>query len=194
MVQIDEERILRFWDWFRASSKNLRPEVLTNSTISELESELTKLGTFGWEIGPGCERVNMFAISPCRDSLLLEATRRIVKKAPPLTDWEFHPAKPPRRWKLRFELESGQMVNGTRWEVLTSQSRGLFEILLHPNDDCGLDLDHQELAASILVEGELGEEKLIEKVNTIQIVKNWTEAQQRSVRLLELGLLARAIC
>ena len=168
--------------------------MLTDSSIGELESELAKLGTFGWEIGPGCERENMFAISPCRDSLLLEATRRIVKKAPALADWEFHPVKLPRRWKLWFELENGQIVDGTRWEILILRSRDTtVEILLRPNDDCGLDLEHQELAASIIVEGELGEEKLIEKVRGIQIVKSWTEEQQQAVCALELGLLGREI-
>ena len=86
---------------------------LSEDLISQLEKRVFAIERLDWEIGPGRNAPNMFALSPHGDHELLQITRNIVAKAPELDGWEFYPTKPPREWNLVFDV----VANGKDVEI-----------------------------------------------------------------------------
>lgn len=183
-----------FWGFFRSNAERFAPDNLHEPAIAELESRLFRLGVCDWEIGPGLVAPNMFVISPGDDLALLTRTREIVEKAPAVAGWEFHSSKPKRKWKLRFQFADGILVEGARWEVIVLPlGNHKYDLLLRPPADCALFQDDLDIAASIIVQGELGEAKKLEKVNSIKVVENWNKTELSVARKLETNLLDQVI-
>src|SRR5579863_9188193 len=84
-----------FWRWFSEHSSQLDPDSISNALVAELEKRLFSICRLDWEIGPGIDAANLFALSPRGEDQLLLLTRMMVARAPRLPDWEFYPAKPP---------------------------------------------------------------------------------------------------
>jgi hypothetical protein len=188
------EKISSFWDWFARNADRLQPANVDEITTEELEAQLDRLGVCDWEIGPGMSRPNMFAISPGGNPSLLDTTRAIISFAPQTPDWEFHPAKPRRKWKLRFKFRDGMMVDATDWEFVVFRfDDGMHDILFKAPGNCLLSKEDKDLAGTILVQGEIGEKKMLEKVNVIEVVEEWKADDKKSARKMEVGLLDNLI-
>jgi hypothetical protein len=191
---IDHQNVRSFWAWFSQNANKLQPEVISNDVTELLESHIEKLGVSDWEIGPGELKANMFVISPGGDAELFEKTVEIVSLAPSLAEWEFHASKPRRKWKLRFELEDGCIIDGSTWEVAVRPTTdGRYDLAFRPTIPLNLSLKDQEIAAAILTQGEIGEEKVIKRINDIQVVNAWNPNDLPSVRRLKPGLLAKVL-
>lgn len=188
------ERIADFWRWFGANCGGLTPNVISEPLISELESRLFAMERLDWEIGPGRSQPNLFALSPGGDEDLLRISRNIIALAPEVSGWEFHPAKPPRVWNLVFTLaveDSPVEIDGKCWESVAYKFEdGTFNLVLKPNDRMGLSEEYLSWAATIIVDGEIGEEARMERVGQIEVVTSWDEREARSARALEIGLLS----
>jgi hypothetical protein len=172
----------------------LVPEKASKSTIADLEEHLFAIHRLDWEIGPGHLAPNLFALSPRGDRQALEITRGIVALAPKLSDWEFYPAKPPRSWSLVFNLNVGTKsvtIDGKRWEFVAYKfDDGTYDLMLKPDNPAGLSAEYLNLAATIIVDGEIGEENRIDRVGNIELVTSWDEDAAKYSRILEPGLLA----
>lgn len=189
-----DRRIQSFWKWFSEHSAELAAADVPQPLISDLEERLFTIHQLDWEIGPGQTSPNLFALSPRGERELLRVTRSIIAQAPNLVGWEFHPAKPPRAWNLVFSVmvnDKSIEVDGKLWEfVLFEFKDGTYDLVLNP--DCYRTLPEEYLywAATIIADGELGEEARMDLITKIEVVKTWDETTARSARKLEPGLLA----
>lgn len=197
MASDNGQAITDFWQWFSEHSAELAARTIPDSLIDELESRLFAIHRLDWEIGPGRNAPNLFALSPRGERDLLGLTQRIIEEAPALRDWEFHAAKPPRDWDLVFSLTvDGKPVeiDGKLWEFVAHKFKdGTYDLLLKPNGVNGLDDDYVRWAATIIADGELGEERRMNLVGNIETVPSWDEDAARSARKLEVGVLPKVI-
>lgn len=189
--------IVAFWDWFSSKQTELVSENLDAGLVGELEDRLFQIEELDWEIGPGTHKANMFAVSPAGDQKTLQLCRQVIAYAPCLPDWEFYPAKPPRKWQLRFTLatESGEiLVNGADWEVVCSPVGDRWDLTFRPSHVLQLEVASLSWAATILTDGELGEEMRMEKVENIRVVEQWPPNLSCKAQQLSLGLLRTLLC
>lgn len=170
-----------FWAWFREHEAYLRPEVVaaapTGEVMRQLDRRVRALGAgLSWEIGPGLERENAFVLSPggVRENLVVSDA--VVGAAPvDLPAWEFHAARPPKRWDRRFQLQRGQGwldVDARSWRyTLVGFNRGeFFDVTLHIGTTLRDASDEErQHAAWILLDGELGERCTIERIGAVAV-------------------------
>ena len=114
-------------------------------------------------------------ISPAGDPELLRATRKVVSKAPAITDWEFLHARPPKQWQTRFTIEdrSGVVreVDASGWRyVLLRYPDGAHEVVIEAPSAAELDEELRYSAAIVVLDGLLGEERRIEAVDEVSVV------------------------
>ena len=189
------DSVPRFWEWFADNQAALAMASVPDSLVVELEARLFAICKLDWEIGPGRNAPNMLALSPRGDPGLLQLTRGIVAQAPPLSGWEFHPAKPPRTWNLVFTLEKADSrteIDAKLWEFVLYKFRdGTFDLLLKPERNLALPEDYLGWAAIIIADGEIGEETRMERISTLEVVNSWDDKSAKNASKLEPGLLAK---
>lgn len=192
-----DRNVQAFWDWFSVHQESLRHLSSDPEMTDTLNRAVDRLGDFDWEIGPGTRASHFFALSPQGDKDSLTLTKRIIQAAPDLPEWEWLPAKPLREWNLQFYFlrpEGPVFVNGATWGcVIFRYPDGDYEVDFYPPDTLQLNMEDLELAAIIILDGELGEERRLNLVSHINII---TEAQTETPaepRLLRPGYLRRLI-
>jgi len=190
--------ITEFWTWFADHRAQLSDGKSVEPLIPELEEKLFAICRVDWEIGPGRKAPHLFALSPRGSCETLDITRLIIDQAPSIDGWEFSPAKPPRFWQLVFELKVDDdeiTIDGKTWEFVIYRFKdGTYDLLFKPGDGNDLPEEYKRWAATIIADGEIGEEKRMRLVGTIEVVENWDEKTARSARKLESGLLGSVIC
>jgi hypothetical protein len=190
--------VVAFWQWFEVACSKFQPAALDSARINELESRLKRLGDFDWEIGPGGKQKFMLSFSPKGDARLLLFLRTVVDHAPILNDWEFHAGKPARKWDISFSIESGgqsKFVDGKSWQVVVYRfPDGVCDLVFMAPTSPDLSQQEKDLAASIIVDGELGESQRMEMVNVIEVVTEWPDQRAKSsASYLSPGLLRELV-
>ncbi len=94
-----------FWEWFSSISGLLGSNLDNPEILKVLDDWISSFGEISWEVGPGVLEPNALAISPSGQKDRLVITTEIVAAAPECPGWEFHPAKPPKNWDLKFFVE-----------------------------------------------------------------------------------------
>ena len=186
-----------FWTWFSVHSEELGAADIPPALIIQLEERLFAIHRLDWEIGPGRKTPNLFALSPRGERSTLVITREIVAQAPKLKGWSFYSAKPPRQWNLVFRLNvNGREIeiDGKRWQFVAYKfDDGTFDLVFKPDSQEGLSPDYINWAAIIIADGEIGEERRMDLIRSIEIVDAWDEKMGASAQPLELGLLAKIL-
>lgn len=174
---IPKRAIDEFWQWFRANAAAFTSDFENPILLRELDREITKLDPgLSWEIGPGLLRPLQLVISRDFDRDLIDAARSIVAEAADLGDWEFYPARQPKRWNYKFELSSqgndGPIcLDATDWTfVLLQHPVGTREILLKGVELPLLTDEERWRVAAIVLESVLGEDVLLNRVNEFDLV------------------------
>jgi hypothetical protein len=190
------KKIDEFWQWFIQHSKNLESTEIPSTDLKEFEARLFSIHQLDWEIGPGSTKSCMLAISPKGDRNLLALTREIVSAAPfaNLPNWEFLHAKPSRKWNLEFSVsvdEHPVQIDAKKWEfIIFGFDDGAFDLVLKPSSEvASLNNETLQLAATIIADGELGEEFRMARVNEIEVVKKWDDDLAERASILEPGRL-----
>ena len=179
--------IENFWNWFSANVNLLDPELITEKEIDILDSKLQLLGDFSWEIGYDDEKhKNFLVIPPEGDNELLKETKKIVGLAPKNINWSFYSFKPPKKWDLIFDLlidDSEVSFDAKKWEyVLYKYPDNLYDIVIKVTDEDEKYKEYLYDAAFIALEGELGEEFVINRINEIEIVERFNPDQELKKR------------
>ncbi len=174
MASVSRVQVQEFWDWFASISDELGANLENHEILEALDRWILSFGDLTWEVGPGTMAPNALAISPNGQKEFLAVTNEMVAAAPKCPGWEFHPAKPPKDWRLQFVLEDAQgepvEVDASGWQyALLGFPDGTFDIVVRvdglPHDE---DLRHR--AADIAIEGQLGEETMLQYVQGLEIV------------------------
>jgi hypothetical protein len=181
-----EKNVDEFWAWFYENSQNFGEKFDNRELLAELDSRITTLGPFSWEIGPGKFQENSLVISPNGDLEVLEYSKAVVEKAKQWPGWEFYYAKPPKKWELKFDYQVNEdrtvQIDASLWQyVLAEYEDGTFEIVikLHPL----LDLNDQDQlsVAEIVLDGILGEEMRMKLISFIEVVDEFEESYTRGI-------------
>lgn len=143
--------------------------------IDELDSEVRALGPISWELGPGMQNNWRLTLTPDGDRALLPLTAAIVARAPEIVGWEVASSRQPREWDLTFSmsLSSGDTVeiDARSWNyVLWRFSDGSLDIKIGLDGVTSLSDEDRYRAAVIVLDGLLGEERRLEKLETIEVV------------------------
>lgn len=171
-----------FWEWFESNAialEALFAEPPPGHLIDEVNRRVRSLKDgLGWEVGPGRDKPSFFAVSPNRSAERLVETRRIVAAAPSLAQWEFFPARPPREVALSLEVRQGDGwvaidLSGWRYYLTAFNQREFFDVTLVPDDaSVRAAKSSQRLlqqVATLFVQGAIGEELLIERIDRILV-------------------------
>ncbi len=188
-----EQETAAFWRWFREVCGRFGLRFENEQLLRELDARITQLGGFAWELGPGVkdESNSALVLSPCGDLALLAETRRIVAAAPVCPGWEFYAAKPPKKWARRFVLQdtdgSERVVDaGEARYVLLRYPDGAIGVSIADRNLAALPADLQQVAAEVLLDGELGEEGRMVLVHDIAVTAAFDNALQSKSNAIEL--------
>jgi Cysteine-rich CPCC len=170
-----DEAIAAFWKWFATISSRLAASDTDPTLLDVLSKRVSLLGEgLKWEFGPGHTEENAFVISPVGEKRWLAATRCIVERASVLAGWEFHAAKPPKVWNLKFSI-TGVACDANPWRyVLYAFPDDTYDIVVEQNNVADL----RPLAANIVVDGLLGEDVRLEIIGDIEAVHALPEGQE----------------
>lgn len=186
-----------FWDWFAANaaaiSSEERPELLNqlDGKLRELDPQLS------WEIGPGRVEPWLFSISPNLDKELVSIAKSVVNAAPEIPDWEIYAARQPKQWDYRVALETEGSdrpihLDASTWQfVLLRYPDGTREVLLTGPSLPPLNDDQRWQVAAIVLEGILGEETLLERIDEFELIP--AMEPRFADRLRPIGLLKAAV-
>ena len=135
VISISQTRLRAFWDWFASVAAELGANLEDAKILAELDARVRSLGDLVWEVGPGIVESNALTISPSGRPEWLAVTTAIVNAAPDCDGWEFHPAKPPKDFDLRFTFEDRHGrpvdVDASGWQyVLLELPGGAFDIVV----------------------------------------------------------------
>jgi hypothetical protein len=181
---IEKNKIKSFWEWFM-DNEELIKEIVSDeshtdrvSLVHSLDNQILEFGMFTWEIGPGSHKPFFLTISPNGDKKLLEISKLIMKSSPKLADWEFNHSKPVKDWNLKFTLYDGYMIerniDASVWNYVVLQTAAnKMEIIIEAANINKLDDETQLIAAELVVTSMLGEERKINEVSGIRIVKEF---------------------
>lgn len=176
-----EDDIRAFWGWFAETRERISERPTDEAVIEELDRRVSGLGCPAWEIGPGDQTDWFLALSPDGDPGQLGLTREIVRAAPSLPGWEILPFRPRKKWDLQFEFEgvSGPIqVDARGWRFVAYRyADGVYDLVVLVRDEPSLSPLDRELAARIVVEGQLGEEVLLTAVNEIEAVVELSDVE-----------------
>jgi hypothetical protein len=178
---IEGEKVRVFWEWFSGRASDFGSSFQNRDLLQELDQRVNQLGSFAWEIGPGQSAPNAFVLSPGGSRDQLAETTAIVAAAPPVQNWEFYAAKPPRPWKPRFELhleEREYAVDATAWRsVLLRYPDGAHEVVVEAPNIASLPEHYQRWAAEIALDGLLGERRRLEVIDEVSVVSRLSDRE-----------------
>ena len=184
-MHFNHNKAIEFWRWFQSIEKQLSENLTNPHLIKKLDSLVSSIGKFEWELGPLDDAIRYLAISPILSKELLTATREIIKLAPICIGWQFLPAKPAKKGQLVFEMTNQYgtqiTVDASKWEyVLYQYEDYTFGIDITIGDiDCSLDIAY--LAADIALTNILGEEEYMEAISDVKIVKTFEQTGKASM-------------
>ncbi|HEX2846093.1 MAG TPA: hypothetical protein VHN59_06065 [Chitinophagaceae bacterium] len=183
-----EIKYQQFWDWFVQNRTLFAGTEITDQSIELIDQRINILGEFAWEIGPGQLKTTSLTISPGGDRDLLPTTKEIISYAPTLPDWEFHYAKPVKEWENYFNVMVNDQkigINISKWEyTLSRYDTNIYDIRIKLVDVPVTILAEKDQAlygiVEMVLESIIGEEKRLERINEIEIVKEDVFKKQAS--------------
>lgn len=173
--QVSDSEIQAFWRWFQTISSELGIRLDNQSLLAELDERVSRLGDVSWEVGPGRLEENALVITPDGSKEWLGLTQHFVALAPRIPGWEFHWARPPREWDLRFSVErdTGGIldIDAREWKyVLFRFADHSFDIVVEQSNHRDVSASDRYTAAVVLLDGILGEAKRLELIGGIEPV------------------------
>lgn len=163
------------WPWLADQARQLASDAGAEldgplpPSLAELERRITALHpALTWEIGPHAAGVYL-ALSPGGDPALFALTQALVAHAAAPPGWVILPAKPAKSWNRSLEL-GGVNIDASSWQVqLTPSADGRHELRLGLPEDYGLSTERLHQVARIVLESELGEDRVLERIAHIEL-------------------------
>ncbi|HEX7844218.1 MAG TPA: hypothetical protein VF476_00375 [Chitinophagaceae bacterium] len=183
-----KDNFTTFWHWFQHSKFLFEKLEISQDSINLIDKQITTLGDFAWEIGPGKNKEYSLTLSPGGDKSLLSLTKSIVSKAPVIDNWEFHYAKPIKEWENYFEVffkNEKISIDISKWQyVLFRNKDNAFDIDVRVSDvPVILQGEAEEMhgIVEMVVESIIGEEARLEKIDRLEIVKEFDNKSKKGI-------------
>ncbi|WP_333577716.1 hypothetical protein [Sphingobacterium sp.] len=171
-----------FWNWIKNNIEYLAPKKINEEYIDLLDEKIEKLGDFSWEIGFD-NKVNkkFLVISPEGDNELLTLSKTIISQSPNIEGWIFYSSKPPKQWKLIFNLlidDKKVKFNAAEWKyVLYKYPDNVYDVVVKVPKSYEPYEEYFGQIGYIATEGELGEAFVLEYINDIDLVYEFNERE-----------------
>jgi len=187
---MNEEKILNLWRWFYANELKIRKSIENNLydeqevIVQNLDNLVLDIGRFSWDIGPTTTGNWSFTISPNSNKELLAETKEILSMAPTLDNWEFYFAKQARNWDYQLKIYDNEMnlrtIDTLEWNyvAIQEQNNGT-RLILQANNINHLDSETANTAAHSFLINEIGEEAIIELIQSVKIVEKLENEQDK---------------
>lgn len=163
-----------FWTWFLAYAKAISADPESTALLKELDHRVASTWPqLSWEIGPAGPGSWYLAISPSLDRQRVPEARKAAASAPTIPGWTIVPFRPRKAWDGTFELETATgtrtlCVDGWRCVVLR-YADGHCEVMIAAPEAAQLHADERWIAAAVALEGILGEEFLLEMIDSFSL-------------------------
>jgi hypothetical protein len=198
MKRAEERRkIEEFWSFFLGVSGRLMAGTDDGPLLKELGEHLRAIHPgLLLEMGPGQTKRRQLTISPNLKPDLRETAKNIVSAAPALEDWEFHHARPPRKWdyQLTLESEGGEPIeiDASGWVFVALRYRpGTYQVLLHGGNLPPLTQDQRWQTAATVLVNLVGEEVVFDVINDFGLLN--TLVQLATLRCRPIHLLRETV-
>jgi hypothetical protein len=171
-------RAAEFGAWFASIAERLAANVEDPALLRELDRRIRSLhDEFSWEVGPGKDTDWRLCVSPSLNPKLYEQTKQLVAAMPKVPHWEFFPARQPKEWSGRFQVNTAKNetleIDASGWRyVLLRYPDGGHEILLQGSGVACLSDEERWHAAAIVLESLLGEETLLTKNVSFELAES----------------------
>jgi hypothetical protein len=189
--ELSDKEASDFWSWFRGQRITIESllngsdtnalKKLVGTRVAELSSRL------GWELGPGLTKTYAFSFTLNGDIANAGIAATIFQCAPTFDQWEWHVGRPRKNWDLTFwmrnQKEQKVFINAASWEYyLTSFGNDSpFDITLIAHDLPSFDDVAKMQAASIVIQGCIGERNALERIDRVNILTECTESMSDSL-------------
>jgi len=186
---VDPERdVDAFWAWFAEHGARIGDDPSDARLLDEIGRRISRLDCPGWEIGPGQQSEWFLALSPERDPAAYPRMQRIVGRAPSVPGWTFLPHRPKKDWYLQFEIEgdAGPIeIDARGWRFVAYRyPDGMYDIVVRVDNYDALTVEDRALAVQIAVEGHLGEEALLTRLNELEAAREFSPTDAAKSRKL----------
>jgi hypothetical protein len=175
------QAIGKLWQWFPRAAQKLGEQEPSSEFTAKLDSLVRRIHPdIAWEIGPGIHSEWQLVISPDLNRELLPLTRSVISDAPAVEDWEFHATRQPKQWEYQFDMkvedDRSVAVDAREWSyLLLKYPHEEVEILLAGPNARSLGDSERKVAASILLQGILGEEPLLDPKLSFDLVDSFPD-------------------
>jgi hypothetical protein len=200
----DANKIRSFWKWF-GENLSLLETMVDASDVSRLsplmdEAIASLTGTLGWEVGPGLNKDYQLAFTLKGNLTNLEIARTVISDAPKSAHWEFHAGRPPKVWDLTFTMlnrkEQQVEIDARNWQytLVGYDSCSFFDIKIVAPNLPRMDELAKTQAATILLQGLLGEVAFLKLIDRIEIVTHDKELEDRLSDIENLPAHLTSLC
>jgi len=185
-MNLEEEKIETFWQWFVQNDPLIKKCIEDSNApdrdyiIENLNNHILNIATITWDIGMDANDEWFFMVSPNGVEELLPICERIMKEAPLFLDWKYYASKPALDWDRTFNLYDQEMevidIDASNWNyILFYNDDEQLEIILEASNLEGIDEDTMNSAATVFLNNEIGEKKIIELIKKYTIVTQLEE-------------------
>ncbi len=180
----NEDKIMEFWRWFVKSESTIKNCIENESSagredlVDQLNQLILNIGTFTWDIGLDDSNSWFLTISPNGDKDLFKVTRETMELAPDHMNWIFYSSKPAKKWDRKFSVYNYDFdvveVDASPWHyVAFGEDDGSLELIIEAKNIEHLDPETALNAANNFVVSEIGEALKIEKIGSVEIVRQF---------------------
>jgi hypothetical protein len=172
--QIDD-----FWKWFENNQALLEAVIeagghpKTDEIVESLDQHILGMGKIKWQIGNPQPNAFSFTLSPNNQSEILKVTKAIISKAPQSSQWGFYHAAP-ATGELQLQVYDHNMdvqnIDANSWRaVIKNPGFGKIQLILEITNISHFDEDTQTIAADLVLNALLGEEKKINDLAGLEL-------------------------
>lgn len=174
-----------FWHWFSTAEAQLFAEPESPALWQALDEHLSQVHPdLGWEIGPSDDDRMYLAISPSLKDELLPVAAALVAAAGQYPHFDVVVGRQRRPWAAVTEFMSdsfpsltAQSVDFSHWRHIAFKVQGTekLDVVFECGDALSVDEDELEEMGLVLAMGLLGEQVVMERVDTIEVVPQLEE-------------------
>ena len=181
-MELENDNILRFWQWFVKNEKRIKDCIENEHStdidyvVEQMNEHILGLGILTWDIGLNDDEHWFLLISPNGNQEMLNVSQKIISVAPEHMDWLFYGSKPAKKWTRQFSVYDSymdeQLIDASEWQyIVFEDDNNKLELVIEAKNLHHLDEDALETAAEQFVIQEIGEFLRIQHIASVEIVQ-----------------------
>jgi hypothetical protein len=180
-MELNDDTILGFWQWFVKNERTIKECIENDNSVhrefvvEQLNERILSFGMLTWDIGLNEDDNWFLTLSPNGNKDILKISQSIMAEAPDHMDWIFHASKPAKNWNRQFSVYDDyldeQLVDASNWHYLIFEDGdGKLALILEASNVSHLNEELTETAAEQFIIHELGELTWMLHVGSVEII------------------------